>query len=122
MPKYTVRIVIFPRYTTMIGATPLYSSPMDVRAYAEAIFVAWQGTGLGGTPATVTYTIQQSPDLETWVDLDTLSPSAGTEETQGVVFSYPWIRVKAVVSGSDPGVAGWLVGDFVRRDAPGAAA
>ncbi|NUN51233.1 MAG: hypothetical protein HUU06_00390 [Planctomycetaceae bacterium] len=103
----------------MIGTTATYSDPMDVRAYATATLVAWQGTGLGGTPASVEYTVQQSLDLENWVDIGTVSPAAGSEETLGVGFTFAWMRVKAVVSGSDPGVTTWLKGEFVTRDESG---
>ncbi len=103
----------------MIGTTAVYSDPMDVRAYAQAILTAWQGTGLGSTPATVELTVQQSLDLENWVDIGSVSPAAGTEGTLNATFTFSWMRVKAVVTGSDPGVMGWLIGEFVRRDSAG---
>lgn len=106
----------------MIGTAATYSAPMDVRAYVRAILTAWQGTGLGSTPATLEFTVQESVDLENWVDIGSVSPDAGTEETLEVNFSYAWMRVKTVVTGSDPGVMGWLLGEFVRRDAAGEAA
>jgi hypothetical protein len=106
----------------MIGTAPTYTAPMDVRVYAQAILTAWQGVGLGSTPATIEYTVQESLNLEDWVDIGTLSPDAGLEETLAVNFGFAWMRIKTVVTGSDPGVMTWLVGDFVRRDAAGEAA
>ena len=118
-PGNVDREVIYPRYSNMIGTTAVYSEPRDVRAYSQAILIAWQGTGLGSTPATVEFTVQQSLDLENWVDIGSVSPDAGTEEALNVTFTFAWMRVKSVVTGSDPGVAAWLIGEFVRRDQAG---
>ena len=94
----------------------MYSAPMDVRAYALVILTGWQGTGLGSTPASVEFVIQQSPDLDNWSEETTFSPTAGEEESCTVRLLYPWVRVGMSVAGSDPGVSCWLVGEFVRRE------
>jgi hypothetical protein len=112
----TELIVLLPRYTPLIGTTPVYSAPMDVTKFGRAILVAWQGQGFGSSVAVGTVTVQESPDLETWTDLGSLSPDAGTEETLDLSFVYPWIRTKSVVEGADPCVAFWLLGAFVPRD------
>jgi len=118
--KRVDRIVIFPRYTAFVGTGQVYSAPIDVRAYGEAILTAWQGTGLGTVPATLEYTVEYSADLEIWVDDGSFSPAAGTEAAFLPDLRYPWLRVKAVVTGTDPGVTAWLVGDFVYREGLGA--
>jgi len=121
LPRRVDVIVIFPRHTTLVGTTALYSAPMNLRAYSEGFLTGWQGTGLGTTPATVTFTPQKSADLETWFDEDPFSPaSANAEVTSEIGITLPWARVKAVVSGADPGVSIWLLGEFVRREGPGA--
>lgn len=117
MPDNVDRIVIFPRYTGLIGTGDLIAALVDVRAYSEVIFVGWQSTGLGVTPATVQFVLQVSADLDTWFNSITFPsvPAAATEfvQTQGLV--YQWMRVKAVVTGADPGLSVWLVADLVRR-------
>ncbi len=113
------RIVVFPRYTALIGAASVFTVPMDVRAYARAAMVAWQSQGIGTSAAEVAFTTQQSPDLENWFDGDTLTPDANEEDTATPELRYPWFRVKATVTGSDPGVTCWLVGEFVAREGAG---
>ena len=119
-PRRVVRRVLFPRYTAFIGMTAMYTVPIDVREFAEVDVRGWQGTGIGSTPASVTFTIQRSADLENWVDEAAFSPPADDEEMHNYHLAYPWLRAKAAVAGSDPGISCWLLGDFVARDAPGA--
>ena len=117
LPKKRVRrAVVFPRFTGFVGTTALYSAPVDVGRYSDGIFVAWRGTGIGSTPASVVFTVQQSTDLDVWVDGSTISPSADSESVLSLGLTYPWMRVKAVVSGSDPGVCGWVVVELVMRE------
>jgi hypothetical protein len=113
------RIVIFGRYTPLVGTPALYSGPFDVRAFSGGVFVGWQGTGLGLTPASVEYTMELSQDLEHWIETDVLTPSAGAEETVESALDYPWMRWKAEITGADPCVTGWLVGDLVYREGMG---
>ena len=121
MPNRVRRIVVFPRYTPFVGTTPVYSAPADVRDFSGGIFVGWQGTGLGLSPASVEFTLEVSQDLENWFASTVISPAANTEEAGDVEFPYAWMRWKAVPSGTDPGVTGWLVGDIVLREGAGEA-
>ena len=116
MRNFVVRMVVFPRYTTLVGTSAVYSMPVEVREIAEAIFVAWMGTGIGATPATVEFKVQQSVDLAVWTDVVTITPSAGTETVSEVSFDLPWMRVMATVAGGDPGVSFWMTGELVRRE------
>jgi len=113
------RFVFFARNTVFVGGTALYTTPVDVRRYSSGVFVGWQGTGLGLTPASLEFTLEASHDLENWVDGSVLSPSADAEETASAEIEFPWIRWRAEVTGADPAVTGWLVGDLVRREPAG---
>ena len=112
-----VRIVIFPRYTSFVGTGDLRSPPIDIRTFADALFVGWQGNGLGATAATLQFTLEFSMDLTTWIGAVTFpsSPVAVTEFVQSIVLQYPWMRVKAVVTGADPGISAWLTVDLTLR-------
>lgn len=114
------RVVFFPRYTAFVGTTALYTAPLDARAYAEVDLLGWQGTGLGGTPASVSFTLQHSADLENWVDETAFSPTAGSEAMNNYHLAYAWVRAKAAVTGADPGVVCWLTGELVYREGPAA--
>ena len=48
MRNNVVRIVVHPRYTTLVGTAAVYTQPIDVRNFGTAIFVTWMGTGMGG--------------------------------------------------------------------------
>ena len=116
MRKFVLRMVVFPRYTTLVGTSAVYTMPVDVREFGEAIFVAWMGTGIGATPATVEFKVQQSVDLVVWTDAATITPSAGAETVSEISFDLPWMRVMAVVTGGDPGVSFWMTAELVRRE------
>lgn len=121
MSENVDRIVIFPRYTTFVGSTAVVSQVIDVRRWMTANFSGWEGTGLGLIPSTLQFTLQVSADLENWFDAGTFPGSPGPGEfsaSQGLV--YPWMRVKATVSGADPVVSAWLVAEMVRRKTAGA--
>lgn len=112
------RIVLLPRYSALVGATTFKLAPIWIRPYGSIVVAAARGTGLGGSGgASVTFALQQSPDLEIWSDLGTLSPGAGDsgEVASEFTLTMDWLRVKATVSGSDPGVTCWAVADLVPR-------
>jgi hypothetical protein len=97
----------------------VYSAPIDVRLYSEAFLNGWQGTGLGASPSTVEFTAQRTMDFEKWFDDTPFSPGGADAEVVSEIGIYsPWLRVKAEVSGLDPGICCWLVGEFVRREGP----
>ncbi|NUN52309.1 MAG: hypothetical protein HUU06_05920 [Planctomycetaceae bacterium] len=116
-PKRVHRKVILPRYTPLVGTTPFTSSPLDVRAFAQVLLTGWKGAGIGATPADLEFVVQQSPDLEVWLDGTPFSPaSANAEVTRTESLSYAWMRLKATVSGADPAITAWMTGEFVLRD------
>jgi hypothetical protein len=117
MPNRVVRIVLIPRYTALIGTTAMYTAPLLVREWSEAALVGWESTGIGNGDATLT--VQLSDDLENWTDEEEMSLTAESEVTAVLEISRAWLRVKAVVTGSDPGVTCWLEGEFVEREGAG---
>jgi hypothetical protein len=116
-PKRVHRKVILPRYTPLVGTTPFTTTPLDVRAYGQVLFTAWKGAGMGASPADVEFTVQQSPDLDVWLDGTPFAPaSADAEVTRTESLYHAWMRVKATVSGADPGISTWMTGEFLLRD------
>jgi hypothetical protein len=123
LPSSAVRLILLPRYTALHGAMTVYTPPLSVKDFASAIFTAWKSTGLGATPADVSFQIQQSTDLGIWVDLgSSFTPaSAGAEIAVEREFTLEWIRLKAVVGtgATNPGITAWVVGAFVPRERAG---
>ena len=112
MEAMVEKVLLLPRYTSFVGAGTRLTQPMNVRAYASAIVTFTFVAGLGAGP-TVLISLQESPDLEIWTDVgDTLAH--GTPESR--TFKFEWIRLKLVISGTDPAFTCWCVGDFVLRE------
>jgi hypothetical protein len=113
-------LVLFPRYTALYGALPFYSAPVNVKGFARALISAWRGTGLGGTPATVAFELQQSADLGLWHAIgSTFTPTnPGEDVAVAKDLLFEWVRLKATVSGTAPyeGATVWAVGAFVPRE------
>jgi hypothetical protein len=107
------KLILLPRFTTFAGATTFETPPMNVRGYGQALLDLMVAGRLGAPPAGLAVTVQESPDLGIWQGVGTLVPGATTE----VSFSFEWMRLTITVSGPDPAVTCWCVGNFVRRQA-----
>jgi hypothetical protein len=121
VPGEVDKVILLPRYTTLVGATDFITAPINVRPYATANISVWRGAMLGTTP-TFSLVIQESPDLTEWSTLESYSTGAGSEDTKSVTFTMDWIRVKVTIGGAQPGVSCWAVGEFARREVARAAA
>jgi hypothetical protein len=115
VPGEVDKVILLPRYTTLVGATDFITAPINVRPYATANISVWRGEILG-TNDSFTLIVQESPDLTEWKTLESFSTSAGDEDTEAVAFTMDWIRVKVTLTGSDPSVSCWCVGEFARRE------
>jgi hypothetical protein len=115
MKEPVLRIVLFPRYTALYG-DEIYTAPINVKEFAKAVVTAWVGTGIGSTPASGGVAVEQSADLEHWHQVGSdLSPD-NAEESATFEFDLEWVRFKAMVSGTNPGVTLWAVGAFIPRE------
>ena len=106
------KVVLIPRFSTFVGpvtgSQTFYMPPMNVRRFSNAQVSAWLGP-----VGSLEYVVEQSPDMEHWSAIATMSPSAGEEVVESLDLSAEWIRVSVVVTG---GGTGWMVGDFVARE------
>jgi hypothetical protein len=115
VPGEVDKVILLPRYTTLVGKTDFITAPINVRPYAEANISFWRGNELG-TVTSLTVTVQESPDLTEWKSLQTFSTAADTEETKSASFTMDWIRLKVEIDGSEPSITCWCVAEFVRRE------
>jgi hypothetical protein len=120
VPIMVERIVVFPRYTTLVGTTLMvpsyFTDPRDVRRFAKVLLTGWRGTGSGDPPADLEFVVQDSGDLDVWYDRLTFSPaSAGAEATAELDLRLPWLRFGVALSGDDPSATCWLNGILVPR-------
>jgi hypothetical protein len=111
MAGEAVRIVLLPRFTSLVGPNSstlsYYSGAMNARAYCQANLTAWAS-------GTVTLTLQESIDLITWSDIDTIDADSDQEVTAFPTLETEWVRVKATLSAGDR-TSLWVVGEFVMR-------
>ena len=120
MKDPVLRVVLFPRPTaiwgTPGGTTVIYTEPMNVKDFAQAIVAVGRGTGMGSTPATGDLTVWQSADMIDWYQVGSvLAPAAGGEATGTFDLDLEWFRTGASVSGSVPGLTMWATVTFVPR-------
>lgn len=108
------KVLLIPRFTAFAGVTTFMTPPMNVRDYSRANVTFQIAGALGAIGPAVVVTMQQSADLEIWSDIGGNLNNGDTNERD---FQFEWIRLKLVVSGSDPCFTCWCVGDFVRRHA-----
>jgi hypothetical protein len=115
-----VRIVLLPRYTGVYGTIPLYTPPINVRAYEKVIITAWKGNGIGDTPADVEFRLGQSTDLGIWNASGDFSPaSPGAEVVHEEELLLEWARLGVEITGASPGTTVWAVGTFIPRVSEG---
>ena len=119
MAQQATRIVLLPRYTSLVGPsgvsgnTDFLTPPVNVRAFASADIVGWLGLNPGDAP---TFTLQQSPDLVTWSDLDTVDADSSQPVTVFEDLRTEWVRLKGTVP-HGARFSCWVVGEFTLRSA-----
>ncbi len=117
MPGAESTIVLFPRFTTLIGASEglntFSSLPLDVSGFGSAQFQVWRG-GIKGPSQEFTLYLEESLDGRTWV-LGSSAPrplemqSAGTRFLS-YAFRLRWFRLRVEFEGPDALVTCWAEG------------
>ena len=113
-----VPTVMFPRFTTLSGAGTYTTAPLQVTRYAELRLNVWRGPLIGTTP-TILFTIQESIDRENWTTCSGTSafdPGSETEDQETATLTKRWMRLKAVLAGTDAGVTCWATGGLELRE------
>ena len=113
MAADATRVVLLPRFTSLVGKASgslnYFSPPVNARAYESANLTAWVSAY-----SVVTFTLQQSVDLVSWSDIDTVDSSPDQEVTNIPLIETEWIRLKASVAATTRGTM-WVVGEFAIR-------
>ena len=106
-------LILFPRYTSLAGATSFASAPLNVRGFSFASLLFWRGGGVNLTD--LTFTVEGSQDLKNWETLGTTSPNDDIETALGFSIDREWLRVVAAPTGTNPTVCVWAMGQFTKR-------
>jgi len=120
MAGQLVPVVMFPRFTGLIGATTYNSLAIDVAAFSELKISIWRSpivsnAGSGAFSASVV----ESIDRDSWEDAgSTQHVDPGTNFEQQYVFplSRRWMRMQIVLGGTDPATTLWASGFLVKRE------
>jgi hypothetical protein len=111
MAGEAVRIVLIPRYTSLVGpasgSLSYFSAAVNARAYCQANVTGW-------TNGSVTLKLEGSVDLVTWSDIGTISADSDQEVTAFSAVETEWVRVKATL-GAGARASLWVVGEFAQR-------
>ncbi len=110
-----VPLVMFPRFTTLVGDSVFVTVGMDVTNFSSAIVNVWRGALIGtGTPG-VKFYFDESTDQVTWTTCSGTSgsgqaPSAGNEAQYTATLTKRWFRIRAELGNADNAVSCWAVG------------
>lgn len=109
--------VIFPRHTTLVGASTFTSLPLDTSSFGGVQFQVLRGAFRvkSSTPAPVfTLYLEESLDTESWTPPPSGTVSHVLPASTPTFFSYSfrlrWFRVRIVLTGDEPIVTFWAEG------------
>jgi len=121
-PDYSGRlvpVVLFQRFTSLLGAGSFEGFAFDVRAYEGARINMWRGPLVGSGSPTFSFFFQESTDRNTWVACEGTSagedPGADTESQVTFALSKRWFRAYVALAGTQPGVTCWAQGFLIKR-------
>ncbi len=117
-----VPIVLFPRYTTFVGATgsEFETLPVDVSPFEGARITLWRAAMQGTSSPAAKFHFDESTDRNEWTACEG-TPSGGTEigtDVEVVVAFAPrrkWFRLRVHLVGTNPAVTCYAQGLLVRR-------
>ncbi len=107
------RVMIFPRFSSLVGPLTYTSAPLNARAFHRANLTMWRGSGIGVTSFHVT--LEGSPDLRYWKAVNAWDPSADVETQSGDEIAWEWIRLSITIGGANSSVPLWVLAELLRR-------
>jgi hypothetical protein len=112
-----VRVMIFPRYSSLVGDWTFHTAPMNVRPYFKVVFTVWRGDGIHIASDGMDVEVQVSNDLRYWDTLTSWSPTATQEEVHSSDLDREWMRLAVTLAedGGDPSVPLWLLAELLPR-------
>jgi hypothetical protein len=117
-----VPVVLFPRFTSLVGQALFYGFAIDVSEYAAAELSLWRGLLIdpGGGVPTFKFYFQESTDRDSWQACYGTSsgydPGDDTEIAASFKFRKRWFRAYVNLQGTNPSVTCWAQGFFIRRE------
>lgn len=117
MAGMQVPVVMFPRFTSLSGATTFVTVGMDVSDYEEAVLEFYRSSGAGLGTIAITY--EESTDQNTWTTCAGgafADPGANLSTQHKPVLSKRWYRASVTLTGANPVVTIWAVGFLVMRE------
>jgi hypothetical protein len=118
MAGRNVPVVIFPRYTTLIGGMPFPTAPIPVAAYSSIFLDFWHGFIAGGFPLGIYF--NESNDGQVWTVCDGgpwAVPVAPSELALTAKLSKAWFQFVVIPAGGPAAsVTCWAQGFFELRE------
>jgi hypothetical protein len=113
-----VPLVVFPRFTSLVGTQVNSSLPVPVSAYEGANIVVWRGVLIGTAPTFQAF-FAESNDQQFWTQVDggaAADPGAGLELTFNLRFTKAWMKMEVLMGGTGPGCTCWAQGYLQLRE------
>jgi len=119
-----VPFVAIPRYTSFVGdqgEDGFTTVPMDLSAYDRGFLTVWRGPIVADAAgATVLFYLEDSEDAQHWGLMLSQGPDGldpGEDQTVRIAIGVlkKWFRVRTDLSGDDPAMTCWAVGELVTR-------
>lgn len=103
-------VILYSRFSTLVGGGAFYSLPLDVARFRAARLSIWRGQLVGASPA-FSFVFMESSDRTTWSQIGSpADPGAGQEAMVSVEFSRQFFQVGALLSGADTAVSCFAYG------------
>lgn len=97
-------LVLFPRFTTLVGASIYTSAPVDVADFSAAQFQLWRSKILGAGSNPFRAFLEESLDAEAWSGTGNSTRCFDPGENQRMIFNYTfrlrWFRIRIVTNSS----------------------
>ena len=113
-----VPLVLWPRYSSFVGANTFTTIGMEATDYSKAIVNVWRSTMIG-TSGTFAVSFEESTDQLNWTTCtggSTADPGADTEAQYSPEITKRWFRIKVVTTGTNIAVSCWAIGFFEMRE------
>jgi hypothetical protein len=114
MIERTTPLILFSQFSTIVGAHDFATPGLAVERFQGGNLTLWRGELTGDDGPQFGFYLEESDDQETWTYCSgaagQFDPGADQEVTLSFVLSKRWLRGRAELTGTKPGVSLWAHG------------
>lgn len=112
-----VPLVLIPRYTSFVGANEFTTTPFDAADFSTGSVRLWRGALLGTDSPTFLAFFETSNDKVVWTPQNPSGDDPGANSAMPITLALGrrWLRVRVVLTGTNPAVTCMCAGTLTRR-------